>query len=73
MAMGANETPTFHRALSLKAKAERAERQIAIQLAAGNHMNYGALRKRLKSRPPIREVELELPYFWQELRRKLAA
>ena len=60
--------PQVHKAISWLAVALRAEKQIAIQIPTGYHRDYGDLRTRLKSQPSIQEVELELPFFWQEMR-----
>ena len=54
--------------LSQRATALRAQRQLALQTPYDDHYDYTDLRERLKSRPPISEVEQELPYFWVEMR-----
>ena len=70
--VGQDESPPVHLAISYRVRALRAERQMAIQTPYDFHIDYTELRKQLKARPPIDEVEQEFPYFWQKLRTTFA-
>ena len=69
--LGSPINPAMHLALSQRAIILRAQKQLAIQTPHDYHNDYTDLRGKLKSRPPISEIEQELPYFWVEMRRIL--
>ena len=69
--IGVEVEPILNLALSQKARVLRAQRQLALQTTHEYYRDYTDLRERLKGRPPISEVEQELPFFWTEMRRVL--
>ena len=70
-AAGNGLAPQAHRALSYKVRELRAGRQLAVLIPHDYHRDYTDLRRRLRTRPPIHEVEQDLPSFWQRLRADL--
>ena len=68
MNTGLNESPQVHKAMSYRTRLLRAERQLALQIPKDYHRDYTELRKLIKARTPIKEIEQELPSFWIKLR-----
>ena len=69
---GEDVSPQVHRAMSYRARGLRAERQMALSVPHDYYTDYTKLRRQLKTRPPIDEIEQDLPFFWRQLRTDLA-
>ena len=69
--LGSAINPVMHLALSQRAIVLRAQRQLAIQTPHDYHNDYTDLRGKLESRPPISEIEQELPHLWVIMRQVL--